>query len=105
MGRLDFAGGKHLGCPHLMRAIARARPRLHCFGHIHEGAGAQFLDWYEDEAVVGKMFSQPQTLSQLAETGVNEVARTLMVNASMVDRANRPCHSRPWLVTMELPGS
>uniref|UniRef100_A0A8H7KDQ4 Calcineurin-like phosphoesterase domain-containing protein n=1 Tax=Bionectria ochroleuca TaxID=29856 RepID=A0A8H7KDQ4_BIOOC len=27
------------GCPQLFAAIARQRPRLHCFGHIHEGWG------------------------------------------------------------------
>jgi hypothetical protein len=24
------------GCPHLLSALNRVRPRLHCFGHIHE---------------------------------------------------------------------
>jgi len=28
--------GEHVGCKHLLRAVARARPLLHCFGHIHE---------------------------------------------------------------------
>lgn len=37
------------GCPHLLRAVARARPRLHCFGHIHEGAGAALVRWEEGQ--------------------------------------------------------
>lgn len=37
------------GCPHLLRAVARARPRLHCFGHIHESAGAALVRWEEGQ--------------------------------------------------------
>lgn len=33
------------GCPHLFEAVARARPRLHCFGHIHEAWGAKLVTW------------------------------------------------------------
>ena len=33
------------GCPHLFQAVARARPRLHCFGHIHEGWGTRLVAW------------------------------------------------------------
>jgi predicted phosphohydrolase len=31
--------GDHAGCEDLLAAIERARPRLHVFGHIHEGYG------------------------------------------------------------------
>ncbi|PYI31264.1 Metallo-dependent phosphatase [Aspergillus indologenus CBS 114.80] len=37
--------GRRAGCPGLFTAIARARPRLHCFGHIHEGWGAMIAQW------------------------------------------------------------
>ncbi|KAK5018271.1 hypothetical protein LTR16_001655 [Cryomyces antarcticus] len=37
-----------VGCPHLLRATMRARPRLHCFGHIHEGWGAERVRWAAD---------------------------------------------------------
>ncbi|KAK3501412.1 Metallo-dependent phosphatase-like protein [Neurospora crassa] len=33
------------GCDQLFAAIAKARPRLHCFGHIHEGWGAKLVTW------------------------------------------------------------
>ncbi|KAK5655612.1 hypothetical protein OQA88_5543 [Cercophora sp. LCS_1] len=36
---------KRGGCGQLFSAIARARPRLHCFGHIHEGWGARMVAW------------------------------------------------------------
>jgi hypothetical protein len=32
--------GTRVGCEELWPAVCRARPRLHVFGHIHEGAGA-----------------------------------------------------------------
>ncbi|TKA68988.1 hypothetical protein B0A55_07536 [Friedmanniomyces simplex] len=33
------------GCPHLLRALMRCRPSLHCFGHIHEAWGAELVKW------------------------------------------------------------
>lgn len=29
----------HVGCPVLLEAVERVKPKLHVFGHIHEGAG------------------------------------------------------------------
>ena len=31
--------GEEQGCADLLAAVTRVRPRLHVFGHIHEGAG------------------------------------------------------------------
>jgi len=40
MGTLDrTSGGQLVGCEALEDALARIRPRLHVFGHIHEAAG------------------------------------------------------------------
>lgn len=33
--------GQAVGCPHLGRMIERRRPRVHVFGHIHEGYGRE----------------------------------------------------------------
>lgn len=38
-------GNLHVGCKHLLRAAARSKPLLHCFGHIHEGWGAELNTW------------------------------------------------------------
>ena len=47
--------GAHAGCPHLLRAVLRARPLLHCFGHIHEGWGAQRITWSNEvDAIIAK---------------------------------------------------
>ncbi|KAL6247815.1 hypothetical protein RBB50_005163 [Rhinocladiella similis] len=37
-----------VGCIHLRRAVERCRPRLHCFGHIHEAWGAVRKRWDVD---------------------------------------------------------
>ncbi|QPC69798.1 hypothetical protein HYE68_000550 [Fusarium pseudograminearum] len=50
-GILDFAGraGTHAGCPQLLAAVARAKPKIHCFGHIHEAWGMHHVTWDGDE--------------------------------------------------------
>lgn len=46
-GVLDAAGwdAHPAGCEHLFRSVYRSRPRVHCFGHIHEGWGAYLATW------------------------------------------------------------
>ncbi|ERF74038.1 hypothetical protein EPUS_03853 [Endocarpon pusillum Z07020] len=45
-GIMDYTYGRErAGCPYLFAAVARARPRVHCFGHIHEGWGARLVTW------------------------------------------------------------
>jgi predicted phosphodiesterase len=40
MGVLDFVPrGEHVGCADLLSRIAILKPKVHAFGHIHEGAG------------------------------------------------------------------
>lgn len=41
--------GEHCGCEMLGTALRRARPVLHCFGHIHEGRGTMSMDWSSNE--------------------------------------------------------
>ncbi|KAL9578429.1 MAG: hypothetical protein Q9212_005725 [Teloschistes hypoglaucus] len=36
---------RRAGCAELFAAVERARPRIHCFGHIHEGWGAKLVAW------------------------------------------------------------
>jgi Icc-related predicted phosphoesterase len=40
-GILDCAPGDmhHTGCPQLLKAVTRLKPRLHLFGHVHSGFG------------------------------------------------------------------
>jgi Icc-related predicted phosphoesterase len=56
-GILDVEHGEndHKGCPQLLEAVLRVKPRLHVFGHIHGGYG------------------------------VRQIGHTLFVNVSLVD--------------------
>lgn len=38
---------RRLGCSDLFSAVARARPKVHCFGHVHNGWGAKVARWRE----------------------------------------------------------
>jgi len=52
MGILDWSnfGGEHVGCADMRQELARVKPKLHCFGHIHgsygtaEWAGTLFVN-------------------------------------------------------------
>jgi hypothetical protein len=45
-GVMDFTSGRErAGCPDLFAAVTHVRPRMHCFGHIHEGWGAKLVTW------------------------------------------------------------
>lgn len=45
-GIMDMTADKRrIGCPMLFRAIAKAKPLLHCFGHAHHGWGAKLVSW------------------------------------------------------------
>ncbi len=36
--------GENAGCPHLLKAVQRRKPKIHLFGHIHEGYGLREID-------------------------------------------------------------
>ena len=49
-GIMDYTYGRErAGCPDLFAAIAKSKPRVHCFGHIHEGWGATLVKWRESQ--------------------------------------------------------
>ena len=98
--KLDFSeSGKHCGCEKLTSALQRASPRLHCFGHIHEGRGAVHVCW--NDAKDTKQFHST-SVKVLEEDGIvleatKEVKgkQSLLVNAAM----NGP--GTGWLVDLE----
>ena len=48
-GIMDYTYGRErAGCSDLFAAVARVRPLIHCFGHIHEGWGAKLVSWRQD---------------------------------------------------------
>ncbi|KAL8760959.1 MAG: hypothetical protein Q9184_002878 [Pyrenodesmia sp. 2 TL-2023] len=103
--------GENVGCEHLLRAVKRCRPRLHCFGHIHEGWGAERHDWSKSsresvEVDRGKVLRDGCARVDLGEEGKGKRLRwgeeTLFVNASIMDVRYRPVNA-PWRVDLELP--
>ena len=121
--------GTHVGCQHLRKATHRAKPRLHVFGHIHEGWGAEMWKWggvellaHVQNQVDGKCVrvwdynvSDEQQkdwirgrgrfvdLSRTAgEPGIVHGESTLFVNASIMNVNYRPVNA-PWVVDLDLP--
>lgn len=101
------------GCPSLWAAVARARPRVHCFGHIHEAYGAVLKSW-EGE---GEQMALERTGAGEVTGGITPVnlcpgdegsipfeagSKTLFVNAAIMTVAYKP-HQSPRLVDLELP--
>ena len=110
--------GRNAGCEHLRRAIARTKPRLHCFGHVHRGYGIQRIEFdstksiTDDDAIValpkdfiGKNGAKRKGYVSLPP-GVAETFQTkkqsLMVNAAIIDESHKP-GNMPWIVDLELP--
>jgi predicted phosphodiesterase len=44
MAILDCAHGEHLGCADLWKRVTDIAPKIHVFGHIHEGSGVEERD-------------------------------------------------------------
>ncbi|KAK3670318.1 hypothetical protein LTR78_009772 [Recurvomyces mirabilis] len=87
--------GDYAGCPHLLLALMRSRPLLHCYGHIHEGWGAQKIRWSER---VDEVVATPTTIEDwkngvwqagIANNGLESVSvneeKTLQRRAAFLD--------------------
>lgn len=97
MGILDqVMDGSNVGCEHLMRAVKRVKPLVHCFGHIHEGYGARLNKWDDgtEHEVENKDWREPR------EVGV-ERGQTLFVNAA-IRNVNMRAVNMPWVLDLEL---
>lgn len=115
---LDSAiDGQSAGCEHLRRAIERVRPKLHCFGHLHEGYGAQGLEYVEKSIDVGgtdtivplakewvgrnqakrKGFA---TLPPGSQDNFREGKQTLCINAAM-EGEKGVLQNVPWMVYLD----
>jgi hypothetical protein len=105
--------GTSAGYEHLRRAIARARPRLFCFGHVHCGYGAQRLAFGEDgvddivpaaKEWVGRNQTTKKGFARLAPSAVEVWGReeqTLAVNAAMEGEGG-VLENAAWVVDLEL---
>lgn len=82
-----------LGCSHLLQTLWRVRPRLHVFGHVHEGAGTDWMmfnglqDAYERAVSAGGgmrnfLFTAWELVKACLRPAVE--AKCLLVNPSIV---------------------
>lgn len=114
---------ENVGCEHLLRAARRCRPRLHCFGHIHEAWGAERVTWKESEDEMdangdqvyiesqewvdvdeGQMAEQKAAYIDISEGSGRPLEwgkETLMVNASIMTMTYKPWQG-PWVVDLDL---
>lgn len=107
-GILDRIPSKreNAGCDALLHAVQRARPLMHCFGHIHEGYGTEVKEWQKPSGCSSQF--QKVTVGQAGvdqpchEATVAPGSSTLMVNGAIMDDANSPSHA-PWVIELELP--
>ncbi|KAI9370038.1 Metallo-dependent phosphatase-like protein [Aspergillus egyptiacus] len=120
---LTYSNGR-AGCPRLFEALARARPLMHCFGHIHEGWGAKVVKWREQISERPSHFSdidhgRSTVIGRLADLGqgtrvlesshcrddhapVSAGTHTLFVNAAVEGTDEFPTHPL-WQIDLELP--
>jgi hypothetical protein len=110
--------GRSAGCEHLRRAIERVKPKLHCFGYVHAGYGAQRLEFSDksskktdsDSIVpltkewVGKNQAKKKGYASLPPGSMEafrEGRQTLCVNAAM-EGEQGVLENAPWLVDLDL---
>ena len=103
--------GDSVGCASLLRAAARCKPRLHCFGHIHEGWGAQRMVWEDRSSSTNnpgshaKIFEDRSAYLDLSAGGpspLNFGKETVFINAAIMNLKYRP-RNAPWVVDIDLP--
>jgi len=123
----DNCASGDVGCHHLLRAVTRAKPRMHCFGHIHEGHGATMGKWKKDFVPFGVPHSSsdsgfpftPNDIQIDRKKAAEDRAvyvdgsagsqheldfgkSTLFVNAAIMDKDTEPVNA-PFVVDMDLP--
>jgi Icc-related predicted phosphoesterase len=108
---LDQVDNENLGYPNLLRAVSRVRPIMHCFGHIHEGHGANIVTWKPDGSVKDPSSATPLETEQINEYPyanewhIEAGKQTLMVNAAIMmntAKGMRPDY-KPFIVVLDLP--
>lgn len=86
--------GEHCGCPKLWEHIERTKPRLHCFGHIHEGYGASVANWRNSGGCA--LEERKNNILKAGQGG-----QTLLVNAAVMTRGEEE-NNEPWVVDLDI---
>ena len=105
--------GENVGCKHLWRAVRRCRPRVHVFGHVHAGFGAERVVWKEERElprdddvddgiarVERNRGERGEGVVRFVAVGKQEGQETLFVNAALMGEERLV--NMPWIVEMEL---
>jgi hypothetical protein len=71
------------GCKMRGDAVKRAKPRLHCFGHVHEGRGAVEMDWMESGDSDKRARIVPDDGAALSIGKEQERTKSVLVNAAI----------------------
>ncbi|SPO01943.1 uncharacterized protein DNG_04616 [Cephalotrichum gorgonifer] len=121
LGIFDSVNNRRLGCADLFGSVVRAKPKLHCFGHVHGGWGAKMAAWRDKISEAPSHFSDIDhgksttihTLSTLREgketesfcrarySDVDTGVKTLFVNAAL--QGDYGLDQLPWIVDTDLP--
>jgi predicted phosphohydrolase len=106
---LDWTAHGNAGCDNILRAVSRARPRLHCFGHIHEGYGATLVEWNSNSNNLGAdAIANVEHHSNAYPASIkgsdNFGQETLFVNASIMNVGYSPANT-PWIIDLMLPST
>lgn len=129
-GMLDYTDTRQrAGISTLFEAIAHAKPKVHCFGHIHEAWGAKLVTWREQlsetpshftaidngrSQVIERKFDaiEEQQLARYQAKGFRDIdgveiqraKQTLFVNAA-IEGPQEGKQPLPWLLSVDLPRS
>lgn len=102
---LDLCPQGNVGCEHTLNALRRTRPMLHCFGHIHEGYGAQTIIWDDKDTNTDTVNLKPANIEKTDRWNTvyksEDIGETLAVNASIQGENGAFCNA-PWLVNLPL---
>jgi len=107
-----------VGCEHLLGAVCRARPRLHCFGHVHTSWGAERVTWDmsakleagEEDASLPERVREDVLRNSIKRKGHAPVGTEGMVHGEQTLFVNAAIEAEewtnaPWLVTLDLPSN
>ena len=113
-GILDLCPQGNVGCGNLRRALHRVKPKMHCFGHIHEGYGIEVVDWnktsvdastaWENEGIhqVSERVPTDNPYPEAFSWRQENKDQTLAVNASIMTGDYKPANA-PWFISLDLP--
>ena len=76
-------GEERAGCQRLFSAIERARPKVHCFGHIHRESGAKLVTWRSKQQVEG--FSTINHLTAIDNGRSSVIEKLSLLRSSKFD--------------------